>query len=470
MKQAIAVFLDIGDAHPVSAVVRLMNSRIVKSLQGLLVTVIHRSLRARIVISLSCLLVGLFFGYLPATAQQTASRIFITGNDASGAPTIELFVYAVDSQGNPLSLAEGALAVRHNDKEISDVQLADTREFGTFTIFVIDTPAGVASYIPTIQESIEQFASSPTMKEQVDYVAIFAVDELAARQILEPQEFHNSVRNAFATPLTPSTGATALIDSLMGLLNNLEVLKPDPSLITHIVVISDGTDIISTQFEAADVPRLASEIGVPIHTIWLDNQNLTQSNKQTGNEYMTQIAAGSSGISNIMTTAADLAPLWENIAAFRTQNIIRYTLDDLTGGVQSVEISLANNPEIRSQTTIEVPTGAPSILIEIPSESLNLSRTNLDDHIDLSISTTISWLDGVDRQITVAQLLLNGIAVQDIDRTNLNQFDAEISNYVFGPNRLQVSVVDDQGGSGVFVIWSMLFHKGKIREKVITAT
>jgi hypothetical protein len=393
--------------------------------------------------------VGLFFGNLPATAQQAEGQIVITGSDASGAPTIELYVYAVDSQGNPLDLADGALVVQHNNNEISDMQLADTREFAAFTIFVVDTPPSVEHYIDTIQQSIVQFASDPTMNEGVDYVAIFAVDEAAARPILEPQEFHNGVRNAFATRLTPSTGPTALIDSLMGILNNLETLKPDPGLIEQIVVISDGTDAVSTQFVAADVPRLASEIGVPIHTIWLDNPNLTEGNKQAGKEYMTQLAAETSGLEHTMSTTADLAPLWEIIAAFRTQNVIRYELDDLAGDEHSVEISLADNPEIRAQTALdvpEVPPSAPSIVIEIPPESQKWSRSNLDDPINLSISTSISWLDGVDRQITTAQLLLNGIKVQDVDVANISQFDAEISKYAFGPNQLQLFVADDQGG------------------------
>jgi hypothetical protein len=415
----------------------------------LFVTVMRRNIRLWIVVTLSCLLVVLFLSKLPATAQQTTSRIVITGSDASGAPTIELYVYAVDSQGNPLDLSEGALVVRHNGKEINAVQLADRREFDAFTIFVVDTPPSVEHYIDTIQQSIVQFASDPTMKEGVDYVAIFAVDEAAARPILEPQEFHNGVRNAFATRLTPSEGKTALIDSLMGILNNLETLKPNPDLIEQIVVISDGTDAVSTQFTADDVPRLASEIGVPIHTIWLDNPALTESDKQVGKDYMTQLAAETSGLTHIMSTTADIVPFWEIIAAFRTQNVIRYELDDLTGDEHSVDISLADNPEIRAQTALEVPEvspSAPSIVIEIPPESRNLIRSTLDEPINLSISTSISWPDGVDRQITKAQLLLNGIEIQDVDVANINQFDAAISKYTFGPNQLQLFVADEQGG------------------------
>ena len=151
----------------------------------------------------------------PILAQTTPSQIVITGADASSAPAIQLHIYAIDSQGNPANLDPNALVVKHDGVAITGATVASPYEGGTFIIFVLDVPQGVAANLPAIQEAIKQYAAEPTMREQVDAVAIFTVGELAAAQLIEPTEFHNSVQNAFATPLTPQSGATALIDSVM---------------------------------------------------------------------------------------------------------------------------------------------------------------------------------------------------------------------------------------------------------------
>ena len=93
--------------------------------------------------------------------------------------------------------------------------------------------------------------------------------------MLEPSPFYNSVRNFFATPLTPQEGPTALYDSIVGLLNDINALKPDPALVPSVVVFSDGTDAVSTQYEADAVAARAAELGIPLHTVWLDNQELS---------------------------------------------------------------------------------------------------------------------------------------------------------------------------------------------------
>lgn len=401
--------------------------------------------RALVLCLLLTSLISLIVVTAPLSGQEVAGQILITGSDDSSAPTVRLHVYAVDSQGNPVALDEQSIVVRHNGVEASDVSIVNPYEAGTFTIFIIDIPEGVARHIPTIQDGIRQYASDPTMKEQVDYVAIFAIDELAATQILEPDSFHNSVANVFASPLSPITGATALIDSVMGLLNNVSALKPKPDMVTQLVLMSDGTDVVSTQFEAPDIPRTAAELGIPIHTVILDNQSLSAAEKETGQKYLSQIAAGTSAISTTLSTTEDLQPLWNRISAFRNQTTVQYSVENAVGGDYVVEVSLRDNLAVKAETTVTFPPGAPSVSINLPPESRNITLPNLDQPLNLSFSAAVSWLDGAEREITKAQLLVNGIVVQDIDANNLEQFDANISNLQYGPNQIQVAVVDDQG-------------------------
>lgn len=383
---------------------------------------------------------------LPAAAQQTASRLIITGSDASSAPTIELYAYGVDSQGNALDLSSQPLVVQHAGQPVANVEVAGQVDGGTFTLFVIDVPPGVSGQVPAIQQAIQQFAAAPNMVERVDYVGVYQVDAAAASPLLEPTHFYNAVANLFANPLTIQDGPTALIDSLAGLLNNIQALRPDPNLVPSIVVMSDGTDAVSTQFQAGDVPSLAAELGVPIHTILLNNQNLTPALATEGQQYMTQLAQGTGGIATTLDTAEGVASIWNRIASFRPRTIVRYTVENLVGGDHPVTLGLQNNPAIRDETTVTVPAGAPSVVINLPAESRTLTLQNLDQPVPLSFSTNVSWLDGVERTITRAQLLVNGVVVQDINPASLGRFDTQVSNFVFGENRVQVYVEDDQGG------------------------
>ena len=83
-------------------------------------------------------------------AQDSASQIIVTGSDASSAPAVRLHVLAVDGQGNPVILDPSSFVVLHNGTEVEDVSLAGPYEAGTFAVFLIDIPQGVAASIPII--------------------------------------------------------------------------------------------------------------------------------------------------------------------------------------------------------------------------------------------------------------------------------------------------------------------------------
>jgi hypothetical protein len=394
-----------------------------------------------------CLLVVL--AGAPVLAQSAPSQIRITGTDASSAPIVQLHLYAIDSQGNPAVIDPASLVVKHNGVAVSGASVGSPYEGGTFVIFVLDIPQGAAANLPAIQEAIAKYASDPTMKEQVDSVAIFTVGELAATQLLPPSDFHNTVQNAFATPLAPQSGATALIDSVMGLLNNVDSLKPRAEMVTHMVIMSDGTDSVSSQFEAADVPKKGAELGIPIHTVHLENEKLQGEKRQAGIDYLSQVAAGTFGMFNTLSVADDLQPLWDQIAKFRDQTTLQYTVPDVAGGDYPVEVSLASNAAVSSSATVTIPPGAPSIQLDVPQESRELTLVNLAQPVALTLSTTVSWLDGVDRQIQKAELVVNGIIVQEIDPGSLDKFEVQISNFAFGSNQVQIAILDDQGNRAI---------------------
>lgn len=395
------------------------------------------------------ILIAVLFGWgngaMVSAQETTGSWLFLSKADASSAPTITLRAYGIDTQGAPLNLTPESLVVTNNGLGITNLVNGGPEAVGTFTVFVIDIPPGVEAQIPAVQQAIEQFASPPNMQERLDHVAVYRVGETDAIQLLEPTNFYNTVRNFFATPLEPESGPTALYDSLIGLVNNLDSLKPEPNMYTSIVVLTDGTDVVSTKFEESDVALQASAARVPIHTISLNNVNLQPAGQETGQTFLAELASGSRGVSAALDEPTNVQGIWDRISSFRNHSLFQYTIEEITAGEQQVGLSLANEPAELIQTTVTVSAAAPSVVINLPEESRTLTLVDLETPVQLSFSASASWLDGIQRQLTNAELIVNGTVVQSIDVTQLNRFSAQISNFVYGQNTVQIAVTDEQG-------------------------
>jgi hypothetical protein len=391
------------------------------------------------------LFVLLWVGVTAVFAQESAGRLFITGSEVGSPPGVDLQVYGYDAAGNRLNLANETMLVQHEGVAATDVQVTGSSEVGTFTLFLLDIPQGIEAQFPTIQQTISEFTQAPTMKEQVDAVAIYKVGAETAVVLMPPDQFYNSVRNFFNNPLQAEAGATALVDSLVGLINQVNDLKPDPAMAASIVVISDGTDVVSSRFQPEDVPGQAQNQGVAVHTIWLDNENLSEANRQIGRDYMAEVAAASWGLSTNLNNAEDIATLWNRIASFREQTTVSYVASNMTGGAANVTLSLANTPATQATTTIDVPTTSPSVVLNVPPDGRVLTLPDVNKPIKLRFSATVSWLDGEERQVEAAQLQVNGGVVPNLEIEDLSDFEAEISNLVFGSNVVQIALIDDQG-------------------------
>jgi hypothetical protein len=389
----------------------------------------------------------------PLTAQEGTQpegdrpigRLVISSADASSAPTIILHAYAVDGQGAPVNLTQNNVIVTHDGRQVSDVEAVAGYEAGTFTIFVIDIPPGVEPKLEAIQQAVEQYASPPELQEPSDYVTIYQVGEDQATQLLAPANFYNAIRNFFAEPLESQSGPTALLDSLGILLDEADSLKPEADMATSVVLITDGTDVVSQRYETTDIAIRAGALGIPVHTIWVENQNLQPFSQQAGQDYLSELAQATGGLYSQLDQSEGLAAIWERIASFRTHSTIQYRPDTLSGGTFDVVLSLRDDPEVQDSTSVTVPDTAPSVIINLPAESRELTLEDLEEPVALSFSTSLSWLDEVEREIVSAQLLVNGALAQEIDIRDIDQFRAEISNFSFGPNTVQVAVEDELG-------------------------
>ncbi|MBL1130481.1 MAG: FHA domain-containing protein [Chloroflexi bacterium] len=404
------------------------------------------SIKYRLLLGVLLLLLAL--GAAPLRAQDAepspVERLTITGTSAESLPAIEVRLYGRDAQGNPLDLARETLTIQHGGQPVGPINYQGAHRTGTLTIFLIDIPTGVAAQLPALQEAINQYASPGNMMEQVDYTAVYEVGASQPVEFLPPTNFHNSVRNLFATPLNPEVGATALYDSILSLLESSAGLRPNPDMPVHIVLMTDGTDALS-RASGDDVSRRAAELGIPIHTVWLENSDI--SNATPGQSYLAGLAAATGGVAVQLNNTAELPLIWNRIAGFRDQARIRYQAMNLDGGTFAVNVALADRPWITADSQVTIPFNIPSVLIDLPPESRTLSLPNLEDPVRLRLKTQVSWLDGEQRSIEAAQLIVNNDTARpfEIPVASLSEFVAEVNNLVYGNNTLEVVVLDSQG-------------------------
>jgi hypothetical protein len=318
------------------------------------------------------LLLFLFFTQTHSFAQEaeeeSVAKLIITSVSAERLPLIELTAYGRDDQGTPLDLSTPILDIEHAGSAVGPIEYLGPHTVGAFTLFLIDIPPGVANQLTAVQDAILQYASQGNMTETVDAVAVYQVGGTGPSPLLEASNFHNDVRNLFNTPLQPETGATALYDSTGQLLEQIQGQKPNEAMAASIVLMTDGTDSVSRQFDGDELIRDARELGIPIHTIHLTNQNL--GNPEPGIEFLTNLAAETGGIHLEMEPDADFGLIWDRINGFRNQSRISYTVGNLTAGENPIVISLTDNPVVRAETSVIIPMTIPRVEILLSAEGV----------------------------------------------------------------------------------------------------
>ncbi len=402
-----------------------------------------RILRAALVLALIIPALSLLMGAHDARAQTAGGRLFITATDASSVPAITLQARGVAADGSPLDLSTQSLVVTHGGEIITDVQVVRPVDTGTFAVFLLDVTGGVADQIPVLQETILRYASSAYMREGIDYVAIYRLGASDAQQELAPTQFHNSVRNYFSAPLQPETTATALYDSAVDLLNDMSAIIPDPALSPAVIIVSDGTDAVSSQAQAGDIAARSRELGIPVHTIWLLNEELTLG-QEVGRNYLAEVAADAGGAAARLDQPQTADTIFDRLMLWGRQYLVQYTVPNPQPGAYNVFLSLEDMPSVQAETTVTIEAATPVVNLNVPAESRSLTLPDLSQPVTLGFSADVSWLDGVERALLQAQLQVNGQPVGDVAPADLGRFTVEVPNLVFGSNNVQLVVLDEQ--------------------------
>ena len=396
----------------------------------------------------------------PLVAQEDGAGprfLTITAVSADRLPSIELQMRGVDSLGNPLDFNRWRPTVVHGGEAVEMVEVVEQEEGGTFTILLVDTPPGVSDVVPALKEAIELYMARGLMREQVDFVTLYQVGAQGADELLPATPFHNSIRNVLVEPFPEQNGPTALVDSLGGLLEQIDTLVDDPTMSPTIVVFSDGTDVVSTRFGANDLAGLAAVQGVPIHTIVLDNENL--GNPESGKNYLAELAVGTGGTHSELTEQGAVS-IWERIDRLRQRTLLRYVLASPTGGDAPIVVSFADYPAVQAGTRVGLPPAAPLVQLTVPVGDQQLTLTDPAQGVRLAFPTTVGWLDGETREVTQAQLWLNGVQAADIDPAELARFEANLFLQT-GRNQLWVTLADEDAQQGVSPILTLDVIQGE---------
>ncbi len=218
----------------------------------------------------------------------------------------------------------------------------------------------------------------------------------------------------------------------------------EADLPSSIVVMSDGTDVVSTQFQASDILTRTASLELPIHTIWVDSTDLTFAGQQQGQEFLQSISDETHGVATTLDNSEGIAEIWNHIAGFREQARVRYVIDNLTGGSFVVEVNLKNNPGVGAATVVEMPDNQPQVTLNLSPGSDELSLPNLEEPVQLRLGATVSWLDDIERGLSSVTLVINGQEAIEIPVEEIADFAVEINTLRYGPNDIELIVVDDQ--------------------------
>lgn len=383
------------------------------------------------------------FIFTTQTFAQDA-QLSILDVDVSQIPTVQMTILGNGSNNTPLNLDGQFIGVEHDGNLVENASVVGRKDIGTLTVFLIDLTSGITDELPAIQSTIETFASAPNMQEQVDVVAIYRVDEVASIEILPPTTFYNDVRNLFASELETTNAPTALINSMGNLINQMPNLRPDPAMAMSLVVMSDGTDSVSTQFLPDDIPTLANANNITINTIWLRNENLNFS-VEAGQEYLRQVAERTGGISTSLEDESQINNMWSQIASRRSLLVIGYTLETVLPGTFPVKLSLPDTPGAPAATSsVTIPDSIPSVTIDLAEEDRTLSLESIEEPVELAFPVTVRWLDEQVRTVGSAQLFVNGNNVAEIPPTEMTEVRAEVP-LQYGENTVQIRIQDELG-------------------------
>jgi len=396
-------------------------------------------------------------------AQSPATRVLITGVDASKFPEVSVWVSVSDAAGSRVSkLAANDFVLREDGVEVRP-SVSDA-EAGLQVVFLMDTAYNVQKkgksgkpYLEEMRDAIKSFAADPWMHEPpapvVDRVTVLAALNQKGRTrvtdvqvVVDDKVFHNDVKNGLDLYRRPDQGVTNLYEMLLKGLERFPQSTQVPAPNRMLVVFSDGIDL-TTFYQIDDVATRAKRLNVPIYAVQL-NQN------PEGISHMQALARESLG--SYYTSPQNLDDLWKQLAGQHTQYKLTYTSTRSSSDYRKVSVQIGSAEDrcdlVVDLCRFQVQLQPPSVSIVSPEpDALITRKTDKPEpgpnDFDLRyqpVQVEFSWPDNHQRPLREARLIVNGITVSSTAQISGTAvaFSWDMSTFKDGLNTLQVEAED----------------------------
>lgn len=391
-------------------------------------------------------------------AQVISSFLRITSIDVSAFPNVTVSVFG---EGLETDLADVELTLQE-DGAPQEIITDETREIGVQVSLVIDASANIAtagttgkSRLEEVADAVADLTKSARLLDGKDYLNAIAFGregEEPVPQVLAPWSLdHQGVINQIlALQPDPANVRTPLIQQIFFALDQFEDANVPGNLQRHIVVFSDGVDLLSgTQPE--DLPRRARELDVRVHTVWFRN------NAPGAAANIRRIALLTGGESFTITPEEPIpTPIWELIQASQRQRVLTYRTQNPNPEQVTVAAVSASGARLVAERTFPALRVLPAAVqvLEPGPEVIIRSGPAWDTPIEELTPATlpglieITWPDGRSRAISSIEYLLDGRTLEGVQVTpqeNRLNLLLPIESLDEGSHTFRVRVTDELG-------------------------
>jgi len=406
-------------------------------------------------------------------AQVASSYLQITNIDTSNFPNVTVTIFG---QGLTDGLEQADLELRE-DGVSQELDKDQVEEVGVQIALVIDASANITNRGQTgktrleeVRDAVGDLTQSSRLLDGKDYLSAMAFgreDNAPIPQILAPwsTDHQGVINEIFALQPDPANVVTPLFQQIFAALDLFEDASLPNNLQRHIVVFSDGVDILSGT-EPDDLPRRASALNVRIHTVWFRNGG-------AGAEANMRRIAQLTGGQAFIFSADNPIPtnIWETIQSTQNQRVISYRTTNPNPQRLTIAANSATGGRLSTEQVFPSVRVLPAQIRIVKPGNSNLTRTGplWNTKVgDLTPTTLpgqveILWPDGRSRGITLEYQIdgkfLDGVGVE-VEGSLLNLV-LPIADLDEGNHTLRIRGTDEFGliGESAPVILNVIVDK-----------
>jgi hypothetical protein len=404
-------------------------------------------------------------------AAQSGTTYFVTNVDATGFPVVNFDLRAVELGNKVVSgLSASDLTVYENGQEAADVQVTPNQDGPITYIFVIDQ-GRLANYqsfgVTSIRQAITTLVSGGFFKDGVDTVMVLARQNVDSDQTVTllpaTQSGSDLTTWAAAFGFDRGRGSTKSLLGVEDAIGQLSDLVPVAgSQTSAILFFTRFIEDPSSTVAPTSATNTAAKASKQQASIYVFQTDLSQNRRDA----LQLLAEGSGGLYTGLSRSgilSQMSSVYQVIAAQRAYYSISYRSAIADSGRREITVNSATRPDNGAVGSYEVSPQPPTIQITEPVANSSIRReatvdpenpTPVYDTTRKQVTAEISWPDGFPRDITSAQLFVNGNLEGSADvspgQSTLDfTWDvSDITDIGINPVTLRVAVTDELGISG----------------------